>query len=135
MSKEKNTGGAPRNLLNMIQKAKLLSLIGDNYPNSGLNDEECAKRASEQLGFSVSASNVHGARAALGIPSEFKRIAAVKAADAAARKAARAAKASSASLAASAADDRVTLLEVKVARLEKALKDLMADLGVIKEAA
>lgn len=57
------------NRLTMSQQYSLLKYMESDYIQSGLLDTEFAARATEHLGFPLTAANIHGSREALGIKS------------------------------------------------------------------
>lgn len=61
-----------RNTLKMNGQIKLADLMRLKYAESGQNDVEFAKYATEALGFQISGGNVRGIRDALGIESNFE---------------------------------------------------------------
>ena len=57
------------NKIDMVQSAKLINLIEQEFAIKKIADKEFAEYASSVLGFPVAASNVENRRSALGIPS------------------------------------------------------------------
>ena len=55
--------------LTMIQSAKLLTLVNDEFAKANLTEPEFAAHATKVLGFEVKTSHVNSRRVALGIPS------------------------------------------------------------------
>jgi len=57
------------NRLVLSQQFNLLKYMETNYVSSGLLDTEFAVKASTELGFPLTAANIHGCREALGLKS------------------------------------------------------------------
>lgn len=57
------------NRLTMAQQFSLLKFMETDYVSSGLLDTEFAAKASTELGFTLTAANIHGSREALGLKS------------------------------------------------------------------
>ena len=65
--------------LSMIQSAKLLTLINDEFTKLNLAEPDFATHATKVLGFDVKSSHVNSRRVALGIPSRKEVVVARKA--------------------------------------------------------
>ncbi len=57
------------NRLVLSQQFQLLKYMEANYIQSRLFDPEFAAKASKELGFEITAGNIHGSREALGMKS------------------------------------------------------------------
>lgn len=64
---------APRRTLSLVESAKLINLINNEFVSSKLTDEAFAKHATEKLGFEVLDRHVHTRRVELGLPSLRER--------------------------------------------------------------